>query len=650
MTNTMISTTLSALLATSAVLQADTLLLPPGSDIQAAIDVLGDGDTIQLQSGVYQPTETLTMNGKAITLIGELDSDGVLSSTIDGQDKIRIIECDSGETADTRFENLILRNGWVDGQGAAVICKGFIFESAAVPTFVNCAFLDNTATGSGGAVYTNQTRPSFIGCFFYRNTTSLSGGAVANRLSETVYEDCMFIENESIGKSSVGGAMYNYQSPVSVTDTVFETNTSTLGGGAVFNERSFSSGTFESCTFTDNETGGSGGHVYNLEARPRFLNSTFEEGRADWTGGGIHCTAGAIEFTDCLMRGNIAAFSEGGGLYIEEMNAATLVDCTLIGNRSRSGGGISSRTGSTLDLTGCTLQANRATVLDGGALFNHGSEATAIDCSFTENDAVGNGGAIFCDAEATILVRESDFTMNDAENGGAALHNSFSSNTYRSCTFDLNSAEFLGGAILNSAFSPALVVNCEFNSNVAGTGGAYSDLQSDSNITGCLFTDNRSEAGNGGAVYCSSSNTSWSSCVFEGNSTPSFGGGLYFFGLGSTPSITDSTIRENTGDVGGGLYNANTTLSIAGTTICSNTTDQVQPVDGYVDDGDNTIELSCDCPGDLNGDGLVDGADLTILLADWGLFVNSLADLNGDGLVDGADLSALLGDWGACSS
>ena len=53
------------------------------------------------------------------------------------------------------------------------------------------------------------------------------------------------------------------------------------------------------------------------------------------------------------------------------------------------------------------------------------------------------------------------------------------------------------------------------------------------------------------------------------------------------------------------------------------------------------------CPGDLDGDGLVDGADLTILLADWGLS-DSVADLSDDGLVDGADLSALLGDWGPC--
>jgi len=54
------------------------------------------------------------------------------------------------------------------------------------------------------------------------------------------------------------------------------------------------------------------------------------------------------------------------------------------------------------------------------------------------------------------------------------------------------------------------------------------------------------------------------------------------------------------------------------------------------------------CPADLNGDGLVDGADLGLLLNAWGDCPNCLADLTGDGVVDGADLGVLLNAWGAC--
>lgn len=51
------------------------------------------------------------------------------------------------------------------------------------------------------------------------------------------------------------------------------------------------------------------------------------------------------------------------------------------------------------------------------------------------------------------------------------------------------------------------------------------------------------------------------------------------------------------------------------------------------------------CPGDLNGDGLVDGADLGALLSNFG--GPGIGDLDGSGLVDGGDLGALLALWGA---
>jgi hypothetical protein len=68
-------------------------------------------------------------------------------------------------------------------------------------------------------------------------------------------------------------------------------------------------------------------------------------------------------------------------------------------------------------------------------------------------------------------------------------------------------------------------------------------------------------------------------------------------------------------------------------------------------------------PGDLNGDGVVDEADLLILLSEWGPCAevpagagvppaepraqgSCPADLNGDGVVDVLDLLILLDSWG----
>ncbi len=49
-------------------------------------------------------------------------------------------------------------------------------------------------------------------------------------------------------------------------------------------------------------------------------------------------------------------------------------------------------------------------------------------------------------------------------------------------------------------------------------------------------------------------------------------------------------------------------------------------------------------PGDLDGDGVVGGADLGILLQNWG--TAGPADLDADGVVGGADLGILLQNWG----
>lgn len=65
--------------------------------------------------------------------------------------------------------------------------------------------------------------------------------------------------------------------------------------------------------------------------------------------------------------------------------------------------------------------------------------------------------------------------------------------------------------------------------------------------------------------------------------------------------------------------------------------------------GTGQLVYSCvevpQCPADLDGDGVVGGGDLGILLGAWGA---TSADLNDDGIVDGSDLGIMLGAWGNC--
>ncbi len=59
-----------------------------------------------------------------------------------------------------------------------------------------------------------------------------------------------------------------------------------------------------------------------------------------------------------------------------------------------------------------------------------------------------------------------------------------------------------------------------------------------------------------------------------------------------------------------------------------------------------TVEFVDPCPADLNGDNIVNGVDLGLLLAAWG---TAEQDITGDGTTDGVDLGIMLASWGPCA-
>ena len=58
-------------------------------------------------------------------------------------------------------------------------------------------------------------------------------------------------------------------------------------------------------------------------------------------------------------------------------------------------------------------------------------------------------------------------------------------------------------------------------------------------------------------------------------------------------------------------------------------------------------DLVGQCPADINGDGVVDTADLGILMASFGTGMAGAGDINGDGIVDTADLGTFIAAFGS---
>jgi len=72
--------------------------------------------------------------------------------------------------------------------------------------------------------------------------------------------------------------------------------------------------------------------------------------------------------------------------------------------------------------------------------------------------------------------------------------------------------------------------------------------------------------------------------------------------------------------------------------------DDLEAITSYLSD---KYGLGADCTADVNGDGMVDSADLGLILGAWGT-ADPLFDLNGNGAVDGADIGVLVAQWGPC--
>ena len=71
------------------------------------------------------------------------------------------------------------------------------------------------------------------------------------------------------------------------------------------------------------------------------------------------------------------------------------------------------------------------------------------------------------------------------------------------------------------------------------------------------------------------------------------------------------------------------------------------------DTNNNGVPDTCECIGDIDTDGTINGSDLGIMLAYWGTTsidpASIACDLNVDGVVNGSDLGILLASWGPCN-
>lgn len=220
----------------------------------------------------------------------------------------------------------------------------------------------------------------------------------------------------------LGGAIYNREN-LRIHDVAFIENYSQESGGGLFSEEQ-SLLTLTASVFRSN-TGVSGGGLASSATATRISDSTFELNGASQRGGALSIannpTAAIIE--RATISNNMSV--KGGGIYIHfGTNEPMVIDSTISDNQSEEGGGIYSVIDNLL-IDHTLFAGNRATRFDGGGLYSAGA-TTIVDSTFIENYAEVGGGGLFRKGDYSLAVTNSTFSQNTAGSRGGAIHASSS--------------------------------------------------------------------------------------------------------------------------------------------------------------------------------------------------------------------------------
>lgn len=418
------------------------------SDIQKAIDNVGDGGTIHL-NGYYsaQNNDSVIYVNKNIRIAGGLDT------VLDGKN-ISCIFSIQKTGSNCQISNLKFVNG-MDVHGGAMIILG---KNVVVE---NSVFENNYANHSGGAIYVlsifndsgryPEEGENLIikNCNFTNNFAQVAAGAIGVYGNNTQVIGCNFVSNKvkpATNHKSYGGAIQIGRDEYNLCSYVVNCNF--IGNEAIAHD-------------SNNSHGGAG----CVRAGITYQNCKFINNSADQGGALTYHASGIIE--DCVFINNSAKLY-GGALstgYMDMDMDLKVINCNFEQNNAPYGGAVQLK-GKNIEIQNSVFNKNTAAV-NGGAI-NIVAKTVAIgDTEFNKNTAHVNGGAIYINGNKTVI-EDSLFMANEAIPDVKKLDDG------------------LGGAIYINSSSATINKNI-FNNNVARNGSA---IYYDKSGLNCIISDN----------------------------------------------------------------------------------------------------------------------------------------------------------------
>ncbi len=395
---------------------------------------------------------------------------------------------------------------------------------------------------------------------------------------------------------------------------------------------------------------------------------TIRDGRADGVdandrlAGGLVTIDGTLHLTNCIVEKNTGLTA--GGLY-SGSTWTEITGCTFRENSGASGGAIHHHEVDDwwwdywLMVDNSSFIDNDATTVGGAIYWTSDEDQTdwnsirfwTTNCRFLGNHAGMAGGAVAADGERIILLT-SLLSGNGAWDGGAISFVGESIGVV-GCTVTGNSATSkTGGVVVNI---PAIVdAECYLGGSILwGNTGAIGTPLAQRQVRNTALADPAAYIG----LFHSCMQGDLSSYLAEGatNLDPLF---VDPDGVDDIAGTLDDDLHLRVGSpcIDAGVdYDSDPAFDLDGQERkvdlpeVANTGVTTLPHGGidFVDMGCHESQPAASCLGDLTLDGVVDAADLAVLLGAWGS--GPEGDLDGDGQVGGSDLATLLGAWGPCS-
>ena len=333
---------------------------------------------------------------------------------------ITIVGSSSNKVSNTKFMNNYATSTNGNAFGAALQVLGTVsnstFEYNQANSDVNNSHAGALCFRPGSTVY-NCT---FIGNIAYR-------GAATTFHASGELKDCIFINNTATGFGGAISTGYDGTTgqKVKISNSYFEGNAAPIGGAITTHGNDI---TVDNSTFISNKAADDGGAVYVVDDGITVLNSNFGNNSAKNHAGAIYVKGNNVKIQNATFVNNSAHFA---GAVRVEGNYVNVLNATFIGNKAISDGVSKSQAGA-LGISGNNVNidssyfANNTVEGDAGAIGVKGSHIKVTNSQFYSNHAnpfnndlnTGLGGAIYTMGN-NVTYDDAIFRYNTAVNGSA---------------------------------------------------------------------------------------------------------------------------------------------------------------------------------------------------------------------------------------